>query len=340
MVIPLMMEPATEESLQQWNPEVDARLRMQTEPGKPVLPQELIAKMERNMGYRFVGPSKHSAVKVCTWTKNSLCGEGACYKQQFYGIESHRCMEMTPSVPFCTESCQFCWRLRELSAPKWFGAVDPPDIIIEECIKARRQLLQGFAGNPDVERGKIHQSERPTQVAISLDGEPMLYPRINELVEEVLSRKMTAFLVTNGTLPDKVKNLNPEPTNLYITLAGPDKEIFVKTVKPLMKNTWELLMQSLAEIKHKSCATVIRLTLVKGLNMVNPEEYAEIIDRTESKFVELKSFMSVGAARERLPYNTMPLHEELRAFAEEVERKSSYHISDENSRSRVVLMTR
>ena len=326
--------------LQEWNPEANQRLKMQNEPGKPVLPEEFIRKMVKNMGYRFVGPSKHSAVKVCSWTKNSLCGKGSCYKEQFYGIESHRCMEMTPSVPFCTESCQFCWRLRELSAPKWFGPVDDPEVIIEECIKARRDLLQGFGGNPAVPRGKVHESERPTQVAISLDGEPMLYPRINELVEEVLNRGMTAFLVTNGTLPDRVAALDPEPTNLYITLAGPNKQIFTETVKPLMPNTWELLIQSLSHIKEKSCATVIRLTLAKGLNMVNPDEYAQIIDKTEGKFVELKSFMSVGAARERLPYESMPLHSELKEFAEIVESKSSYHIADENERSRVILMTR
>jgi tRNA wybutosine-synthesizing protein 1 len=312
---------------------------MNDDSNKSALPQDIIKKMER-IGYRIVGPSKHSAVKICTWTRNSLCGRGPCYKEKFYGIESHRCMEMTPSIPFCTESCQFCWRLRELNSPKWIGPVDPPNVVIDECIKARRGLLQGFAGNPDVACGKIHEAERPTQVAISLDGEPMLYPHISELVEEILTRKMTAFLVTNGTLPNAIGELNVEPTNLYVTLAGPNESVFRETARPLIPDAWKRLMESLALLKNLSCTTVVRLTLVRELNMVNPEQYAKMISDTESKYVEVKGFMSVGSARERLPYTSMPLHGEIQKFAEKISEHSGYKIVDEHAPSRVVLLKR
>ncbi len=306
-----------------------------------VLPKAYIEKMERNMGYRFVGPSKHSAVKICTWTKNSICGEGSCYKEKFYGIESSRCLEMTPAVPFCTESCQFCWRLRELSAPKWVGPVDAPDVILDECISERKKLLEGFSGNPNAKRiGLVWQAKKPNQVAISLDGEPIMYPRINELIQLILERGMTAFLVTNGTMPDRVKQLNPEPTNLYITCAGPNKKVFLETVKPLIADPWERLMESLSYLKDFSCETVMRLTLAKGLNMVDPEGYAEIIRKNEPKNVELKAFMSVGAARERLPFEAMPLHSEIKEFSEKVAGLSGYRIVDEHEPSRVVLLKR
>ncbi len=39
-----------------------------------------------------------------------LRGRGGCYKHTFYGIESHRCMETTPSLA-CANKCVFCWRL-------------------------------------------------------------------------------------------------------------------------------------------------------------------------------------------------------------------------------------
>ena len=39
-----------------------------------------------------------------------LRGRGGCYKHAFYGIESHRCMETTPSLA-CANKCVFCWRL-------------------------------------------------------------------------------------------------------------------------------------------------------------------------------------------------------------------------------------
>ena len=58
-------------------------------------------------GYRIVG--SHSGVKLCRWTKSMLRGRGGCYKHTFYGIESHRCMESTPSLA-CANKCVFCWR--------------------------------------------------------------------------------------------------------------------------------------------------------------------------------------------------------------------------------------
>lgn len=40
-------------------------------------------------------------------------GRGGCYKHTFYGIESHRCMEATPSLA-CANKCVFCWRYVKL----------------------------------------------------------------------------------------------------------------------------------------------------------------------------------------------------------------------------------
>src|SRR5438132_1140238 len=57
-------------------------------------------------GYRIVG--EHSGVKLCHWTKASLTKGVGCYKQTFYGIESHRCLQMTPAVDACNLACQFC----------------------------------------------------------------------------------------------------------------------------------------------------------------------------------------------------------------------------------------
>lgn len=58
-------------------------------------------------GYAIVG--SHSGVKICRWTKSALRGRGSCYKFSFYGINSHQCMETTPSLS-CSNKCVFCWR--------------------------------------------------------------------------------------------------------------------------------------------------------------------------------------------------------------------------------------
>jgi len=66
-----------------------------------------IKKVLEKQHYKLAG--RHSAVKLCTWTKKSIRDKGSCYKQQFYGIESHRCLQMTPAVSWCTQKCLFCW---------------------------------------------------------------------------------------------------------------------------------------------------------------------------------------------------------------------------------------
>lgn len=98
-------------------------------------------------GYRFVGRHRHSAVKVCLWAKRSLLNNGFCYKQQFYGISSHRCLQMTPNVYFCTHKCAFCWRDTDITFPKFKGEADRPEEIVKSSVEAHKKLLMGFKGN-------------------------------------------------------------------------------------------------------------------------------------------------------------------------------------------------
>ncbi|MFH1631219.1 MAG: 4-demethylwyosine synthase TYW1 [Candidatus Aenigmatarchaeota archaeon] len=307
-----------------------------------MLNQSEITKMQK-IGYRFVGPSKHSAVKICTWCKHAIrgekrahaTGENFCYKQKFYGIESHRCIQMSPSVPFCNHNCEFCWRIRGNANPIWEGPVDDPVVILNEAIESHKELLKGFGAEWHDKR-RFQEALNPKHVAISLDGEPLLYPRINELIKEIKQHGMTAFLVTNGTLPDVLADLE-EPTQLYITLPAPNEEIYRKVCKA---NLWKELMESLSFLVNFSCKTVIRLTLSKDLNFVHPEQYAKIIDKANPVFVEVKSVMSVGGARERIPYENMPLHPEIKEFAEKIATESGYKIINEKKESRVVLLGR
>jgi tRNA wybutosine-synthesizing protein 1 len=301
--------------------------------------QRMMEKMEK-AGYRFVGARKHSAVKICSWCKSSLNESGHCYKQKFYGIQSSQCIQMSPTALVCSENCLFCWRPLRYTLPdnEW----DEPADILNGCIEAQKDLLQGFGGNPKTDRRKFYSAMRPKHVAISLSGEPTLYPKIGGLVEEILGRKMTAFLVTNGTLPERVQELldnGQQPTQLYVTLAAPDKETFTRTALPMFDDAWERLNASL-KLLEQFRRTVIRLTLVKNLNLVNPEGYAKLVDMAAPDYLEVKAFMSVGGARERLAYELMPSDKEILEFAEKIERHSSYRIVDHKEDSRVVLLTR
>lgn len=284
-------------------------------------------------GYRLVG--RHSAIKVCTWCKKSIRGDGVCYKNDFYGINSWRCIQMTPWFA-CTHRCVFCWRdVRENMIPE---DLDGPKDIVDSCISAQTKVLQGFGGNEKRDPVRYKEALQPLHFAISLTGEACLYPMLPELIDEIKSRGMTAFLVTNGTVPEMLRKLiNHQPTQLYITLPAPDKETYLKTCNPIGKYCWEKILESLSLIKDFRRST-LRLTLVKGLNMIDPEGYAILINKANPDFVELKAYMWVGHSRERLEQKNMPLHPEIKEFAEKVSKAAGWKIIDEKPESRVVLL--
>jgi len=128
--------------------------------------------------YRLVG--NHSAIKICFWCKKSIQGTGECYKKDFYAIDSHRCLEMSPAIT-CNKRCKHCWRDTSVFSKGWVGPVDEPKEIVENCIQARTKLLNGFKGSKSADKTKVDEALKPTNVAISLTGEPMMYPKYAEL---------------------------------------------------------------------------------------------------------------------------------------------------------------
>lgn len=292
-------------------------------------------------GYRIVG--SHSAIKVCLWTKKALRNEDVCYKSTFYGIKSWRCVQMTPSLPFCTLRCDWCWRDINFTKQEWKGEVDKPKDIVDGCIKEHVNYLLGFKGNEKADKKRLKEAMKPLHFAISLSGEPTLYPKLPELIEEVKKRKMTAFLVTNGTNPDMLKKLllnkKYHPTQTYITLSAPDKKTFEEACHPLIEDGWDKINQSLRLI-NKFPRSTIRLTLAKGRNMVKAEKYAELIKKANPQFLEIKAYVWVGYSRYRLDINAMPVHDEIKKFASEIAKLAGYKIVDEKPESRVVLLAK
>ncbi|MFB6151817.1 MAG: 4-demethylwyosine synthase TYW1 [Haloarculaceae archaeon] len=282
----------------------------------------------------------HTAAQACGWTKNALRGEGTCYKHAFYGIRSHRCIQMTPVVK-CNERCVFCWRdhaghAYELGDVEW----DDPEAVVDASIDLQRKLLSGFGGNDDVPRERFEASMEPRHVAISLDGEPTLYPYLPELIEAFHDRGITTFLVSNGTRPDVLAEC--DPTQLYVSVDAPDRWTFDQTVKPVEDDAWVRLVDTLDVLARKSdTRTVLRTTLVGGENMHHPEWYASMFRRADPDFVELKAYMHVGHSRGRLDRDAMPDHEDVRAFTEAIrEHMPDHDVLKEVPVSHVTLLAR
>jgi len=311
------------------------------------LPEELLS-VYRKQHYKLAGV--HSSVKTCHWTKESLrTGEERfCYKQKFYGIRALRCLQMTPSLGRCLQRCLFCWR----ATPSDLGVnwdqlhfreneAEDPSHIVEKCIKSHNVAVSGFKGNRRVKRELMDLAMHPVHAAISLEGEPTLYPHLGDLIREFFSHGFkTVFLVTNGLSPEVLAKLSHEPSQLYVSVAAPDEETYNQVCRPLVPDGWKRLNETLELLWSFKAPTVLRHTLVRGLNLKNPEKYAHLIAKANATYVEPKAAMAVGFYRKRLTYRDMPWHSEIKAFAEQLAQLTGYHVLDESKDSEIVLLSR
>ena len=146
--------------------------------------------------------------------------------------------------------------------------------------------------------------------------------------------------MTNGTRPDRLRALDTEPTSLYLSLCAADPATYARVHRPLLDGGWTRVQRSLEAMQSFSCRTVLRLTLVKGLNMQDPARYASLIANAAPDFVEPKGFMHVGDAQTRLPRGAMPSHQEVVTFAQRLAELIGYRLAADSPPSRVALLAK
>ena len=158
------------------------------------------------------------------------------------------------------------------------------------------------------------------------------------MIAEFNRQDFTTFLVSNGLYVDKLKNLETEPYQLYLSLDAPTKKIYDSVCRPRINNAWDNLNESLETLSSFNSRTCIRNTCVKGRNMVNPELYGKLIEKANPDFVEVKAYMCVGSSRERLTLENMPRFDEVKEFAQRIGDECGRKIVNESEISRVVLL--
>ena len=186
-------------------------------------------------GYKILG--SHSGVKLCRWTKAQLRGRGGCYKHSFYGIESHRCMEATPSLA-CANKCVFCWRHHTNPVGReWRWQMDDAETLVESAVSEHRGMIKQMKGVPGVIPERFDEGMDPRHCALSLVGEPIMYPEIDKFVGLLHRRRISTFLVTNAQFPDAIKNL-PAITQLYVSVDAATPETLKAIDRPLFGDYW------------------------------------------------------------------------------------------------------
>ncbi|XP_023343071.1 S-adenosyl-L-methionine-dependent tRNA 4-demethylwyosine synthase [Eurytemora carolleeae] len=305
-------------------------------------PKEMVTDQLRKsltkQGYKIIG--SHSGVKLCRWTKAMLRGRGGCYKHTFYGIESHRCMETTPSLA-CANKCVFCWRHHSNPVgTEWRWKMDDAEMILNGALENHYKMINEFKGVPGVLPEKLAEGMQAKHCALSLVGEPIMYPEINKFVTLLHSKGISSFLVTNAQFPDAIRDMSP-CTQLYVSIDASTKDSLKKIDRPLFKDFWERFMMSLKELDKKGQRTVYRLTLVKGWNAEEMDNYAALVKLGNPDFIEIKGVTFCGDSKaSSLTMENVPWHEEVVKFVQElVDRLPDYEISCEHEHSNCVLVS-
>ena len=265
-------------------------------------------------GYNFIAEGASAAVKPCMWCKRALRGGESCYKHQFYGIDTWKCVQMTPTLR-CNQRCLFCWRSME------------------------HEILSETELSPEKIAAAIPKMQKK-----GLSGEPTLYSKLPELIDLLREDpKNSVFVVSNGTMPSVIERIRP--TQLYLSLDAVDVSSYEKICRPIGDPAamWGNIQTSLSLLRQKEeegIRTAVRITLVNGYNDTDEEGFAKIIEEAQPLFVEVKGYMYLGYSRMRLTEMHVPDMETIRRFAAGVAQLCNYEIMDENVPSRVVCLKR
>ncbi|RBQ95515.1 hypothetical protein VDGD_00534 [Verticillium dahliae] len=297
-------------------------------------------------GYTIVG--SHSGVKICRWTKSALRGRGSCYKFSFYGIASHQCMETTPSLS-CSNKCVFCWRHgTNPVGTTWRWVVDPPEDIFNGVKAGHYQKIKVLRGMAGVRADRYAEALRIRHCALSLVGEPIFYPHINEFLAMLHAERISSFLVCNAQHPDQLASLRAV-TQLYVSIDAADKESLRRIDRPLHRDFWERFMRCLDILRERRLKqrTVYRLTLVKGFNVDDEVDgYAALVERGLPCFIEVKGVTYCGtstASNAGLSMSNVPWYWEVCDFVKKLEARLAdkglrYGIAAEHAHSCCILL--
>ncbi|MBP2172784.1 tRNA wybutosine-synthesizing protein 1 [Methanococcus voltae] len=302
----------------------------------PQIPEQLY-NILRKQHYQI---EDHSAVKLCGWVRKSFLEDKVCYKSKFYGINTHRCIQGTPSVIWCQQQCEFCWRVLpsdlginepNFKAPKW----KEPEEVAEDILKMHKTIITGYKGIIDrIGTEKYKEATEPKHVALSLAGEPTMYPYIDELINIFHKKKISTFVVSNGILTDVIEKINP--TQLYVSLDAYDLPSYKKICRGTEQD-WQSILNTLDVLGEKG-RTCLRTTVIKNIND-DLSKFTELYDRANVNFIEVKSYMNVGYSRNRLNLDDMIKHDDLISMCNNIEDKSIFKVIDDAPESRVVLLS-
>ena len=163
-------------------------------------------------------------------------------------------------------------------------------------------------------------------------------------IRDRLETTKSIFLVTNGQEPDMIQRLVDEdalPTQLYLSTNAADQESFLKINKPRYDDSWKRWNRTLDMFSTLDTRTVLRITLIRNWNDSHEmiPSFAEMFDKSNPHFIEIKSYMHIGRSTNRLEHENMLDMDEVRNFATSISQNSDrFSVMDESEISRIVIL--
>merc|ERR1719502_997157 len=216
--------------------------------------------------------------------------------------------------------------------------MDEPIEIVNGAMQNHYDMVRQFSGAPGVMPERMREAMEIRHCALSLVGEPIMYPKINEFLDLLHDRNISSFLVTNAQFPDAIANLRP-CCQLYVSIDASNEQSLKQIDRPLFKDYWPRFLECLRELGRKGQRTVYRLTVVKAWNDDEIRGYADLVQLGEPDFIEVKGVTFCGTSKaSSLTMDNVPFHEEVVGFVQTlVDMLPDYELVCEHEHSNSVL---
>lgn len=177
------------------------------------------------------------------------------------------------------------------------------------------QMIKQMRGVPGVTPERLEDAMHIRHCALSLVGEPIMYPQINRFCELLHERHISSFMVTNAQFPDQLRDLDPV-VQLYLSIDAATPDELKRIDRPLFEDYWERCLQCVNELRRKKQRTVFRLTLVNQYNASNIAAYADLVMQGEPDFIEVKGVTYCGTSTSSTltMKENVPRHDEVIRF--------------------------
>ncbi|XP_055148925.1 S-adenosyl-L-methionine-dependent tRNA 4-demethylwyosine synthase TYW1B isoform X13 [Symphalangus syndactylus] len=130
-------------------------------------------------------------------------------------------------------------------------------------------------GVPGVKAERFEEGMTVKHCALSLVGEPIMYPEINRFLKLLHQCKISSFLVTNAQFPAEIRNLEPV-TQLYVSVDASTKDSLKKIDRPLFKDFWQRFLDSLKALAVKG-VTYCGESSASSLTMAHVPWHEEVV---------------------------------------------------------------